>query len=39
LDIAEVADILDETLWEAYEGDERCSDYARYLMFNKKSKR
>ncbi|MDT7827579.1 DUF892 family protein [Pricia sp. S334] len=35
LDIKEVADQLDETLWEAYEGDENCGDYARNLIFNK----
>lgn len=32
LDISEVATKLDETLWEAYEADERCSGYAKKLM-------
>ncbi len=35
LDIPEVVDRLDETWWEAYEADERCSDYAKDLMFDR----
>lgn len=38
LDIKEVAEKLDETLWEAYEADEYCSSYAEKLMLNKKWK-
>ena len=34
LDINEVANRLNETLWEAYEADERCGYYVKELMFD-----
>lgn len=36
LKIDEVAEIIDKTLWEAYEADEHCSNYANNLMLHKK---
>src|SRR5680860_123141 len=36
LDINEVANRLNETLWEAYEADERCGYYVKGLMFDSK---
>ena len=39
LDVTEVAEKLDITLWEAYEADEICGNYAKNLMLNNKWKR
>lgn len=38
LDLPEVVGRLDETLWQAYEADELCSDYAKNLISDRNSR-